>query len=93
MKKVIVYTMEGCEWCSKMKKSLREEKIKFIERDIEKYQEEYDLFVEATGNEYVPAFMLLEVDNDNYSNVKLLTPDVDYQDINEAIIKVKEYLI
>ena len=85
--------MKGCPWCSDMKEKLREEKIRFIERDIDKHKKEYDLFVEATGNEYVPAFMLLDVINEEATNVKLMTPDNDYDDINEALVKVKEYLL
>ena len=56
---VILYTMNGCPFCSQMKEKLNEEQIKFYERDIEEYNEEYEMFVEITENEYVPAFMIL----------------------------------
>jgi len=93
MKKVILYTMKGCPWCLDMKAKLKESKIKFIERDIDKHKDEYDLFVEATGNDFVPAFMLIEIKNGNSSNVKLMAPDKDFQDLNEALNKVQDYLI
>lgn len=93
MKKVIVYTMKGCPWCLEMKNTLKESKIKYIERDIDKYKTEYDLFVEATGNDYVPSLMLLTIEEGDAQNVKLMAPDRDYQDISEAVEKVKEYLI
>jgi len=92
MKKVIVYTMKGCPWCLEMKNTLKESKIKFIERDIDKYKSEYDLFVEATGNDYVPALMLLTLNEGDAQDVKLMAPDRDYEDISEAVDKVKEYL-
>jgi glutaredoxin len=92
MKKIILYTMKGCPWCLEMKNTLKESKIKFIERDIDKHKDEYDLFVEATGNDYVPAFMLFTTEGEDTKNVKLIAPDRDYQDISEALIKVKEYL-
>ncbi len=92
MKKVIVYTMKGCPWCLEMKNTLKESKIKFIERDIDKYKSEYDLFVEATGNDYVPALMLLTLNEGDAQDVKLMAPDRDYEDISEAVIKVKDYL-
>jgi glutaredoxin len=92
MKKVILYSMEGCPWCLEMKNKLKESKIKFIERDIDKHKEEYDLFVEATGNDFVPAFMLMTLEEGDATNVNLLAPDRDYEDINEALVKVKEYL-
>jgi glutaredoxin len=92
MKKVILYSMKGCPWCLEMKNKLKESKIKFIERDIDKHKEEYDLFVEATGNDFVPAFMLMTLEEGDATNVNLLAPDRDYEDINEALVKVKEYL-
>jgi len=92
MKKVILYSMKGCPWCLEMKDKLKESKIKFIERDIDKHKEEYDLFVEATGNDFVPAFMLMTLEEGDATNVNLLAPDRDYEDINEALVKVKEYL-
>jgi glutaredoxin len=92
MKKVILYSMKGCPWCLEMKNKLKESKIKFIERDIDKHKEEYDLFVEATGNDFVPAFMLMTLEEGDATNVNLLAPDRDYEDINEALIKVKQYL-
>jgi hypothetical protein len=84
--------MKGCPWCLEMKNKLKESKIKFIERDIDKHKEEYDLFVEATGNDFVPAFMLMTLEEGDATNVNLLAPDRDYEDINEALIKVKQYL-
>lgn len=84
--------MKGCPWCLEMKNTLKESKIKFIERDIDKYKSEYDLFVEATGNDYVPALMLLTLNEGDAQDVKLMAPDRDYEDISEAVDKVKEYL-
>jgi glutaredoxin len=37
---LVAYTMKGCHWCTEFKKQLKENKIKFKERDIEKYEEE-----------------------------------------------------
>ena len=51
-------------------------------------------FVKVVENEYVPALMLLTLDdNDNAHNVKLLAPDRDYQDIFEGVELVKDYLL
>lgn len=93
MKKVILYTMEGCPHCADMKNMLREARIKFSERDIHKYEKEYDLFVEATGNEYIPAFMLMTIDeNKKPTDVTLMAPDDDFQELKEAVEKVRRYL-
>jgi hypothetical protein len=36
--------------------------------------------------------MLFTTEGEDTKNVKLIAPDRDYQDISEALIKVKEYL-
>lgn len=93
MKKIVLYTMKGCPHCSDMKNMLKESKIKFSERDIHKYEKEYDLFVEATGNEYIPAFMLLTLNEEKKPvDVTLMAPDDDFDDLKEALYKIKEYL-
>ena len=49
-KLVILFTMKGCPFCDMMKDKLNENEIEFHVRDIDKYKDEYDLFVEMTGN-------------------------------------------
>jgi glutaredoxin len=94
MKIAVVYTMKGCPHCGHIKEELKKNRISFIERDIEEYEEEYDEFVKVVENEYVPALMLLTLDDeDNASNVKFLAPDRDYQDIFEGVDLVKNYLL
>jgi glutaredoxin len=94
MKVAIVYTMEGCPFCTMIKEELEKEDIPFIERDIQEYEEEYDEFSRVTENDYVPALMLLTLDeNDDASNVKLLAPDRDFQDIYEGVSMAKEYIL
>jgi len=94
MKIAVVYTMKGCPHCGHIKEELKKNRISFIERDIEEYEEEYDEFVKVVENEYVPALMLLTLDDEeNASNVKFLAPDRDYQDIFEGVDLVKNYLL
>lgn len=93
MKKVVLYTMNGCPHCEEMKEKLVKNKIRFTERDIDKYEKEYDLFVEATKNEYIPAFMLLTFEKSKKpTDVQLLAPDDDFEDLDEALEKVRRYL-
>jgi len=94
MKAVVLYTMDGCPHCINMKEQLRANDIDFLERNINEHEKEYDSFVKATENEYLPAFTLLEIDEEkNAKNIVLMAPDRDYNDINEAIDKVKKYLL
>lgn len=93
MKKVVLYSMKGCPHCSDMKDMLKDEGIKFSDRDIDKYEKEYDLFVEATENEYIPAFMLLTFkDPKTPTDVTLLAPDRDFESLPDALDMVKRYL-
>ena len=74
MKKVILYTMKGCPWCQIMKDELKEASIKYVERDIDDHKDEYDILVEATSNDYLPALMLITINKGESSDVKLWYP-------------------
>lgn len=95
MKKVLVYTMKNCPYCINVKKMLKENKIDFLERDIEEFQDEYYRFVKKTKNEYLPAFTLLEMNEDKKEiiDMKFLLPDESFKDIKEAVEKVSKFLL
>jgi len=93
MKQVLVYTMKGCPHCEEVKEILENENIEFLERDIDKYKDEYRLFKEATENEFVPAFFLLETTDNNEYKPTLLAPDRDFNELTEAVQKVKKFLM
>ena len=57
---VVVYTMNGCPFCTDFKDMLVKENIEFFDRDIEEYKEEYDLFVEITDNDMIPSLLIIE---------------------------------
>jgi len=90
---VILYTMKGCPHCSEIKKMLKESKINYDEKDIDDYKEEYNNFVILTKNEYLPALTLLEIKKNNDPKVKLITPDDDFKDLNEAVDIIKNFLL
>ena len=92
MKQVVLYTIKDCIHCEKAMNLLKESNIEFVERDVYIYEKEYDLFVEATGNENIPAFLLLTIVDNKAVNVELLAPDDHFKSLEEAVIKVKEYL-
>lgn len=92
-KLLILYTMEGCPFCSMMKEKLNESNIIFYERDINQHKEEYDLFVEITENDYVPAFMIIEGDDEKKPITSLYAPDRDFNDLDEGIEIIKNKLV
>lgn len=83
--------MDGCPYCVQMKEQLIESNIDFFERDIYEHSDEYDMFVEITENEYVPAFMIVESpDTDNHKSY-LFAPERDYNEIEEGVAIIKEH--
>ena len=90
-KLIILFSMKGCPHCVTMKNSLNESNIDFVERGIDEYKEEYDLFVEATDNEYVPAFMIIENVSDKPISY-LYAPERDFNEVQEGVEIIKEHL-
>jgi glutaredoxin len=94
MKVTVLFTMKGCPFCTSIKEEFKKNNIEYLERDIHENESEYDKFVELTENEFIPAMMLLTIDeNEKTSNIKLLAPDRDFQDIYEGVEMVKSYLL
>lgn len=87
----IVFTMKSCPHCHDFKKLLDEAEVDYIDRDIYEFEEEYEMFVEATGNEFVPAFMLIENIESETPNTKLFAPDRDFEDIDQGVSIIKEF--
>jgi glutaredoxin len=89
-KLLVVFTMKGCPYCDEMKEKLNESGIEFIDRDINQYEEEYDVFVEITENDYVPSFMIIE-SPEFEPKTHLFAPDRDYMGIDEGVNIIREH--
>jgi hypothetical protein len=50
-----------------------------------------DYFVEATGNDFVPAFMLIENYDSETPTTGLFAPDRDFEDIDHGLKIIKEF--
>lgn len=83
--------MEGCPHCVQMKDQLTESNINFVERDIDEHKDEYDMFVEITENEFVPAFMIVESPDTDDHKSYLFAPERDYNEIEEGVAIIKEH--
>lgn len=92
-KLLILYTMDGCPFCTMMKDKLKESNINFHDRDIDEHKDEYDLFVEITESDYVPAFMIIEGDEQKQPITSLYAPDRDFNDLDEGIEIIKNKMI
>jgi glutaredoxin len=87
----VIFTMKGCPHCIIFKEMLEKDEIDYIDRDINDYEEEYDMFVEATGNDFVPAFMLIENPESEKPNTGLYAPDRDFEDVEHGLKIIKEF--
>jgi glutaredoxin len=87
----VVFTMKTCPHCQVLKEMLESAEIDYIDRDIYEYEEEYDLFVEATGNDFVPAFMLIENPESETPTTGLYAPDRDFEDVDHGLKIIKEF--
>jgi len=94
MKKVnvIVYTMKGCPFCEDFKKMLKESNITYHDRDIDEHSNEYDTFSKITGNDMIPALLIIEGDERNHKSF-LYAPERNYNELTEALDIVKKHLI
>jgi glutaredoxin len=90
-KLVVLFTMKGCPYCVEMKEKLKESNLNFVERDIDEHEEEYDLFVEVTENDYVPAFMIIESPEKD-PKTHLFAPERDFNEIDEGVKIIREHL-
>jgi glutaredoxin len=90
-KVVILFTMESCPYCHMLKEMLDKENITYYDRDIHKHKEEYDMFVEATQNEFVPVFMLIESPESEEPSTNLYAPERDFDDLEDGVTIIKEF--
>lgn len=88
---VFVYTMKGCPFCTQFKEMLEKEGISFYERDIDEYNEEYDMFSEITESDLLPALLILTGENEDYES-HFYVPEKDYDELTEAIEIIKSHM-
>jgi glutaredoxin len=87
---LILFTMEGCPYCEMMKEQLDDIDADYVVRDINEHEEEYNMFVEITENDFVPAFMIVESPDEN-PNTMLFAPERDFNEIEEGVEIIKEH--
>tara|TARA_R110002020_G_scaffold13043_3_gene47199 strand:+ start:3529 stop:3801 length:273 start_codon:yes stop_codon:yes gene_type:complete len=86
---VIIYSQDGCPYCSELKEGLQESNINYIVRDIGEFEDEWKLVSSITDNEYVPTACVIDK---NTHKSKFLAPDRDWQEITECVDKIKKLL-
>jgi len=81
--KVIVFTMKGCPWCTKLKEQLKENNISYDERDVDDYSEMYEKFVKITENDLLPSMLF---------GKNAFVPEKSFKTIEEAVDLLKKHL-
>jgi len=56
--KVTVYSTSWCPWCKKVKEFLKENKIKFINKDVEKSKKYADEMVKKSRQKGIPVTII-----------------------------------
>lgn len=87
----VLFTMKTCPHCHEIKEMLDREGIDYVDRDIHEYEEDYDMFVEATGSDFVPAFILIEDFESEEPKSSLFVPERDFNDIQQGVSIIKEF--
>ena len=82
--KVIVYTMDGCPHCDNLKKILKENKITFTEKNVDKYEKEYEKFSKIVESEYLPAILV---------GKRAFIPEKSFKTISQAGTLIESYLL
>ena len=81
-KEIIIYTMDSCPYCKEIKDLLKEKKIKFTERNRDKFTGEWFRVVQLTG---IPMFPTFTIDGEYF------VPTRDFRNSNEAA-NIMEYM-
>ena len=82
LREVIIYTRNGCEYCKELKDILKEEGIKFIEKEVSKYRNEFNVVSNTVGMGIFPTMLV----NENY-----IIPNRDYQNLHQGVEILKTY--
>ena len=69
-----------------------EELKEYLETILDLYgEDEYEEFVNLTENDYLPSFSILTLDeSDEVVDYEYLVPEESFQDLNEAVDKIRK---
>ena len=88
-KLVLIYSMTECPHCSDLKEMVKAEGINFKTIDVDEFEDDWERVKELTGTEFVPTIMVKDLDS---RREKYISPDVHFQDLEEALYLLKKEL-
>jgi len=81
MKKVIIYSQEGCSYCAELKNLLDQNGIEHGVKDIDEHKEDWDVISEHSGVDYVPTVLIVNTEDESG---RVLAPDRDFDEVSEC---------
>jgi glutaredoxin len=89
MNTIVVFTLNGCTHCSKLKKRLDDLSIKFLEIEIGQNKEIWENVVQQTGKNVLPTVFIKK---ENSDDGPVYVPGRDYQSEDEIVEIIKSYI-
>lgn len=88
MKNILVFTLDGCQHCVDLKKSLTNANVPYNEMEINENQSLWNQVVEQTGYNLLPTVFIGSNDTDEGI---VLVPDRDFKSPTELLEHIKKY--
>lgn len=88
MKNILVFTLDGCQHCVDLKKSLTNANVLYNEMEINENQSLWNQVVEQTGYNLLPTVFIGSNDSDEGI---VLVPDRDFKSSTELLKYIKKY--
>tara|TARA_R110002020_G_scaffold156443_2_gene338555 strand:+ start:121 stop:396 length:276 start_codon:yes stop_codon:yes gene_type:complete len=82
MKKIVIYSQEGCSYCVELKNLLEQNGIPFTVTDIDEKKEDWQVISESSGNDYVPQVLMVDTKDESG---RILAPDRDFDEVSECL--------
>lgn len=89
MNTIVVFTLEGCIYCENLKDKLNDSNIEFLEIEINSNPLLWEQVVQQTTYDYLPT-VFIKLGESN--NGPVFVPSIDYEDADDLLIKIQEYL-
>jgi len=89
VKKLIVFTLNGCSHCESLKNRLTSLSYPYSEIEISNNQSIWDQVVEQTGHNLLPTIYITQDDSDEGM---VFVPGRDHKNEDEAIQIVEKYI-
>lgn len=90
MKRLVVFTMNGCPHCEELKEELKQENLDYTEYEIFEHPFIWDQIVKETGNEYLPTIF---IQTDDEGNGLVFVPEKDFNTKEELMNIIKTNII